>query len=178
MDPITIALGIAKLTGLDKTIGGWFGGDNGEKVAAKVLDIAQTYTGSSNPQEALAMIENSSKWQHDIKMALLNNEQELKTLAFMNTKDARLMQMKALEQDDQFSKHFVYYLAIFWSIFAVVYIACITFLTIPEESVRFADTILGFLLGTVIATMLNYFWGSNNSNEKRTDQQSLKDLIG
>ena len=50
MDPITIALGIAKLTGLDKKIGGWIGGDNGSKVASKVVDIAQTITNGGTPE--------------------------------------------------------------------------------------------------------------------------------
>jgi hypothetical protein len=82
---------------------------------------------------------------------------------------ARHMQEIALAQDDVFSKRFIYYLAAFWSIFAVVYICAITFLTIPETSVRFADTILGFLLGTIVATILQFFFGSSKSSKDKTD---------
>jgi hypothetical protein len=98
-------------------------------------------------------------------------EQEFKW-AELEQKDrdgARHMQEVALAQDDVFSKRFIYYLAAFWSIFAVVYICAITFAPIPETSVRFADTILGFLLGTIVATILQFFFGSSKSSKDKTD---------
>lgn len=86
-----------------------------------------------------------------------------------NTADARAMQAAALGQTDVFSKRFVMYLSIFWSVVAVAYIAAITFMTIPTGNVRFADTILGFMLGTVVATILNFFLGSSNGSKDKTD---------
>lgn len=86
-----------------------------------------------------------------------------------NTADARNMQNNALNQNDVFSKRFVYFFASFWSICAALYIAFITFGTIPESNIRFADTILGFILGTVIATILNYFFGSSSGSQKKTE---------
>ena len=32
---------------------------------------------------------------------------------------------------------------------------------IPKENIRFADTIVGFLLGTIIATMFGFFYGNS-----------------
>jgi len=87
-----------------------------------------------------------------------------------NVKDARVMQNNALNQSDVFSKRFVYYFAAFWSVFAVVYISAITFATIPEQNIRFADTILGVLLGSVIATILNFFYGTSKSSQDKTDK--------
>lgn len=81
-----------------------------------------------------------------------------------NVNNARAMQVEALKQDDIFSKRFVYYLASFWSIVGVVYIFFITFAPIPESNVRFADTVLGFLLGTILATIINFFLGSSKSS--------------
>ena len=75
--------------------------------------------------------------------------------------NSRNLQIEALKQDDKFSKRFVYYFAIFWSLFAVVYLAGITFIEIPKENVRFADTIVGFLLGTVVATLIGFFYGNS-----------------
>jgi uncharacterized membrane protein YeaQ/YmgE (transglycosylase-associated protein family) len=85
-----------------------------------------------------------------------------------NVANARAMQIAALEQDDVFAKRFVLYLAAFWSIFAVAYISFITFGHIPDKNIRFADTILGFILGTVIATVLNFFFGSSQSSKDKT----------
>ena len=91
-----------------------------------------------------------------------------------NTADARAMQVAALNQDDKFSKRFVMYLAIFWSMTAVTYIFFITFGSIPETNIRFADTILGFLLGTVVATIINFFLGSSAGSKEKTDAMTAE----
>jgi hypothetical protein len=88
-------------------------------------------------------------------------ELEYAKLAQENTANARAMQIAALQQTDAFSKRFVAYLSAFWSIMAVTYIGFVTFTAIPESNVRFVDTILGFLLGTVVATVLNFWLGSS-----------------
>jgi hypothetical protein len=88
---------------------------------------------------------------------------------YANTADARAMQVAALNQSDVFSKRFTMYLTGFWSICAAVYIAFITFSIIPEPNVRFADTILGFILGTVIATMLNFWFGSSIGSKDKAE---------
>lgn len=84
-----------------------------------------------------------------------------------NTADARAMQVAALQQSDVFSKRFPMYLTSFWSVCAAIYIGFITFSVIPEQNVRFADTILGFILGTVIATMLNFWFGSSIGSKEK-----------
>jgi hypothetical protein len=87
-----------------------------------------------------------------------------------NVKDARAMQTAALAQSDVFSKRFVYYFAAFWSVISCLYIGFITFANIPVANIRFADTILGFLLGTVVATILNFFYGTSKSSQDKTDK--------
>ena len=87
-----------------------------------------------------------------------------------NVKDARAMQTAALAQSDVFSKRFVYYFAAFWSVASCLYIGFITFANIPMANIRFADTILGFLLGTVVATILNFFYGTSKSSQDKTDK--------
>ena len=102
-----------------------------------------------------------------LKLAQIDLE-KLK-IAQENTADARDMQKIALQQDDVFSKRFTMYLTMFWSSTAAIYIAFITFTTIPAQNVRFADTILGFILGTVIATMLNFWFGSSDGSKKKAE---------
>jgi hypothetical protein len=77
---------------------------------------------------------------------------------------------------DEFSKKFLYIFASGWSIVTMSYIVGITFFTIPESNVRFADTVLGFLLGVVVSTMFNYFFGSSRSSvmKDRTIAEALK----
>ena len=109
----------------------------------------------------------------DSQIEIMKIDFEKMKLEYQNTNDARDMQKVALQQDDTFSKRYIYYLATFWSFVAVGYIFLITFLTIPESNVRFADTTLGFLLGTIVATIINYFFGSSKSSLDKN--QLLKD---
>ena len=109
----------------------------------------------------------------DSQIEIMKIDFEKLKLEYDNTNSARDMQKVALQQDDVFSKRYVYYLATFWSIVAVGYIFLITFLTIPEANVRFADTTLGFLLGTIVATIINYFFGSSKSSSDKN--QLLKE---
>ncbi len=82
---------------------------------------------------------------------------------------ARHMQEVALQQEDTFSKRFIYYFATAWSLFAMTYFAFVTFGTVPESGTRMADTILGVLIGTVITGFFNFFYGSSKSSKDKTD---------
>jgi hypothetical protein len=134
-----------------------------QAVVDKGLDYVQEKTGielkpDMNQEEVKALREAAQKHE-EFKIEQANK----------NTADARAMQVAALQQDDKFSKRFVMYLATFWSLTAVVYIFLITFTNIPELNIRFADTILGFLLGTVVATILNFFLGSSAGSKEKTE---------
>lgn len=113
----------------------------------------------------------------EVQLAAQKHEEFKIEQAYKDTADARDMQKVALQQSDLFSKRFVYYLAIFWSVFTAAFITAITFAGIPPESVRFADTILGFLLGTIVATIMNFFFGSSQSSKDKT-QELVKAVQG
>jgi len=134
-----------------------------QAVMNKGLDYVQEKTGielkpDMSAEEVKALREAAQKHE-EFKIEQANK----------NTADARAMQVAALQQDDKFAKRYVMYLATFWSVTAVVYIFLITFTFIPEMNIRFADTILGFLLGTVVATILNFFLGSSASSKEKTE---------
>jgi len=93
-----------------------------------------------------------------------------------DVQDARGMQKQALTgQGDLFSKRFVYYYAAFTTIFTFIYIFWITFGTIPTANIRFADTILGFLIGSIISVIINFFYGSSEGSKEKSEE--LKDSI-
>lgn len=82
---------------------------------------------------------------------------------------ARQMQIVALQQEDLFAKHFIYWYAWFWSVGTTVYFFSVTFLTMPDGGRDFANIILGFLLGTAVATIISFFYGSSKSSKDKTD---------
>lgn len=138
--------------------------DYGENLVVKGIE---KITGIDISKKDLTPEEQQKILDNEFRIKSLNFE-ELK-LEFENTNNARNMQIEALKQDDIFSKRFVYYLASFWSIVGVVYIFFITFAPIPESNVRFADTVLGFLLGTILATIINFFLGSSKGSTDKQD---------
>lgn len=98
------------------------------------------------------------------------SKEEKMTLDNADRANARDMQKAAYAQDDKFTKRAVFYLAYFWSAAAVLYIFLVSFLKIPENNQRLVDTITGFLLGTIIALILNFYFGSSHGSQAKTEQ--------
>jgi predicted CDP-diglyceride synthetase/phosphatidate cytidylyltransferase len=82
-------------------------------------------------------------------------------------RDARAMQVAAMQSDDSFVRRFTYYFIMFWSLFAIVLIPFMIFGSIPENNVRFADTILGFMLGTMVSSMFAFVLGSSFGSRQK-----------
>jgi hypothetical protein len=82
---------------------------------------------------------------------------------------ARAMQVAALQQESWFAKNFLYLFTTFWSLFAMVYFGFVTFGEIPVSGTRFADTILGVLIGTVLTGFFNFFFGSSKGSQDKTN---------
>jgi len=89
---------------------------------------------------------------------------------------ARHMQETALNQDDKFAKHFIYWFAWFWSVGSMIYFFAITFGQVPASGKDFGNIILGFLLGTAVATIISFFYGSSKSSKDKTDTMTKEIL--
>ena len=89
---------------------------------------------------------------------------------------ARHMQETALNQDDKYAKHFIYNFAWFWSVGSMIYFFAITFGQVPASGKDFGNIILGFLLGTAVATIISFFYGSSKSSKDKSDTLS-KELL-
>ena len=85
---------------------------------------------------------------------------------------ARHMQETALNQEDKYAKHFIYNFAWFWSGGSMLYFFAITFGQVPASGKDFGNIILGFLLGTAVATIISFFYGSSKSSKDKSDTLS------
>jgi hypothetical protein len=131
------------------------------KVADAVLDkgveAVEQKLGLKLKPEGEATPEDNAK----LKEAAMKHEEFMAEMDLKNMQGARDMQLKAMESDDPLVRRFVYYFIGFWSVLAACYIGFITFGEIPADNIRFADTILGFVLGTMVASMFQFLLGSS-----------------
>lgn len=141
------------------------------KVADAVLDkgveAVEQKLGMKLKPEGEATPEDNAK----LKEAAMKHEEFMAEIDLKNMQGARDMQLKAMDSEDPLVRRFVYYFIGFWSVLAALYIGFITFGDIPDENVRFADTILGFVLGTMVASMFQFLLGSSIGSRKKDEKK-------
>lgn len=156
MDLVNILKSVAP--GLATAVAGPLGGIAVKAIADKlgveneVAAVAQAIAGDPDAARKLA----------EIDLAQFKAEAE-------DRHSARTMQIAALQQDDRFAKNFIYWYAWFWAVGSTLYFFCVTFLEMPQGGRDFANIILGFLLGTAVATIISFFYGSSKSSKDKTD---------
>lgn len=105
-----------------------------------------------------------------------NLELELARVEAQDKANARELQKIALSSNDKFINRFIYYFAWFWSLLSGVYFFAVTFVGVGETGQHFADVILGFLLGTIVATIISFFYGSSASSKAKTDMAAKQGM--
>ncbi len=136
-----------------------------DAVLDKGVDYVQDKMGITLKPEGEATKEDYAKIQAEAN----KHEEFMAEVDLKNMEGARNMQLKAMESDDPLVRRFVYYFITFWSVLSASYVGAITFGTIPEANVRFADTILGFVLGTMVAAMFQFLLGSSLGSRKKDE---------
>lgn len=69
------------------------------------------------------------------------------------------------KQADQFLQKF----AVFIIATTIIYFFCVTFINIPESGKRYADIILGALIGSGFTTILSFYWGSSKGSSDKNE---------
>jgi hypothetical protein len=93
----------------------------------------------------------------DIIMAKLDD------LSAKDVAEARSIHTELVKSGDETAKHFIYWYSWFWALSSTVYFFCVTFIHLPEGGGDFANIILGFLLGTAVATIIGFFYGNSDN---------------
>jgi hypothetical protein len=134
-----------------------------DAVVEKGVDYVQDKMGITLKPEHEATKEDYEKWNAEAA----KHEEFMAELDEKSRQRATDMQMKAMESDDPFVRRFLYYFIGLWSFFSVIFIPCLIWVPIPENNTRFADTILGYVLGTVITGMFAFLLGSSQGSRNK-----------
>lgn len=141
------------------------------KVADAVIEKGVDYVQDKLGVELKPEGEMSAGDVAKLKEAAMKHEEFMAEIDLKNMQGAREMQLKAMDSDDPLVRRFVYFFISFWSILCSIYIGFITFGDIPEANIRFADTILGFVLGTMVASMFQFLLGSSLGSRKKDEKK-------
>jgi uncharacterized membrane protein YwzB len=138
-----------------------------DAVVEKGIDYVQDKIGVELKPETLATEDDYAK----IKAEANKHEEFKAEVDLKNIQDAREMQEKAMDNDDPLVRRFVYFFIGFWSLLSSFYIGFITFGSIPSANMRFADTILGFVLGTMVSSMFQFLLGSSLGSRRKDEKK-------
>ena len=147
----------------------------GNAVLAKGQSVVEDKLGIKltpdiTPEQAVALKQlefEHEKWLLDADIRRSQQALDETKIFLQDIASARGMQTAALAQEDLFVKRFVYYFSTVVFGFTALYIVGISFLDIPEKNTRTVDTILGFLLGTMLANIMGFFFGTTKSSQSK-----------
>jgi len=134
-----------------------------DAVIEKGVDYVQDKMGITLKPEGEATKEDYAKWNAEAA----KHEEFMAELDEKSRQRATDMQLKAMESEDPLVRRFLYYFIAAWSIFAIAFIPSLIWLPIPEANIRFADTILGYVLGTIITGMFAFLLGSSQGSRNK-----------
>lgn len=111
--------------------------------------------------------------KHSEVIEELQLEREKNYLA--DTQSAREMQRKAMDSSDEYVRKFVYRFAILLTVLSFGFIYLVLFngdLLVAQGNKDLINTIVGFLLGTAMATVIGFFFGSSKGSNDKSQQIS------
>lgn len=174
---ISGALSLSEALGLTSWIGRKLGGDTGEKTAQVISGIAQEITGTDTDKDAILSISKNPELAKEIRLKVMDNEQELRLAYLADLKDARAMYTNTDHtMADSIAKSVMRYNVL--AVLALIGVLVgIPYLNVDAGTM----TMLGGVVGGCItslwnerATAISFFLGSSKSSADKTDSQKLK----
>lgn len=141
------------------------------KIADAVLEKGVDYVEKKLGVELKPEEEMTPEHVASLRERAMQHEEFMAEMEVKDRANARDMAKHAMASSDWFVRRFTYFFITAWSIFAMVYIPYITFGSIPPDNTRFADTILGFMLGTVMASMFSFLLGSSFGSRVKDEKK-------
>ena len=138
-----------------------------DAVMEKGVDYVQEKLGVELKPEGQMSKEDVSK----LKEAAMKHEEFMAELDEKSRQRATDMQMAAMKSEDPLVRRFVYFFIAFWSIFAAALIPSLIWLDIPDQNMRFADTIVGYVMGSVVTSMFAFLLGSSQGSRMKDDKK-------
>lgn len=138
-----------------------------DAVIEKGVDAVQDKLGIELKPEGQA----DAAYNDKLKAEAMKHEEFMAELDEKSRQRATDMQMAAMKSEDPLVRRFVYVFIAFWSLFAVGFIPSLIWAPIPESGTRYADTILGYVMGTIVTSMFAFLLGSSQGSRMKDEKK-------
>ena len=172
---IGAALAIANQTGLAKWLGGLIAGDEGGKVADRVVDLALEITGSTSAPDALELIQESPQLADELKKLLITNQYELARLAYADKAQARHLYQEKNQMADIIAQR-----VMTWNLPMIVVMIIANVLVAMYVKESGVAQLLGNLIGMVTTqlykerqTIVEFFFGAGIGGQQTISEKPL-----
>lgn len=161
MDPITIALGLAKIVPLAAK---WLGGDKTAEAAQEVLTIAETVTGKkgNKAEDAIASDPNLAI---AFKNRLIESEEKLDRLFLQDKKDARQRDIELRKLGYRNARADLMIIVAVVALVVNIYLLA-TNPTLPQSIIAIFNMMVGSLL-TMLNSAYQFEFGSSRGSKEK-----------
>lgn len=112
------------------------------------------------------------KQANDFEIEMMELKIKEQEIYLVDIQNARSMQMAALNQDDLFSKRFVYFLSAFIIVSCTGFGFGLFFMTFPPQNQRLIEMFVDIYLFAGALTILKFYFGSTKASGDKTDQMN------
>jgi len=132
-------------------------------VGGKLLEAAGDITGSKGLQKLSDLISKDDSLSPEEKEEALR----LIEMELADRQNARAMQIAALDQEDLFSKRYLYYLSSFIVVAATLFGVLLFWVEIPDENKRLVEMFSDIYLFAGAMAVINFFFGSSLGSKQK-----------
>ena len=168
MEPISIALGLAKFI---PDVVEMIGGKEKAEVTKRVIDIATTVTGVSDPAEALKKIESDPLAENDFKHEFSKQKLDMEKLYLKDRKDARQMYRDHHVATDQTSQWIMKWNLIIVFLLVTINVAAIHFFKDDGVLIAAVSNIIGYVTNSLLSErqqVCNFRFGSSAGSKMKS----------
>jgi hypothetical protein len=174
MEPLSIALALAKAAGADDWIKSKVGNLLGAKAANSIVDLALKVTETKSSAEALEMVQSDPHLSADLREALIANEHALLMAAYADRNQARATYKIHPEQADKLAERIMRWNLPYIAFLLIANCVALYFLKNHSELLL----VIGNVLGMAIKSLFDerkevtgfYFGGSMQSSPDNRDK--------
>ena len=172
MDPLTITAIISGLTKVVPMAARWIGGDKAGKAAEKVVELAQSVTGATDPQDSVDIIHKDPAMAMEFRKALLAHESDLEELYLVDKQGSRQhdIEVRKINGGKNTRGDVLAFVAIS-GLIAVIIAAF--FVEVQDGPARDILLLLSGALIAIVKEVYSHEFGSSKGSKNKDDQLAI-----